>query len=204
MFRTYLLHDYVVWYMLFLMCFSSILFSLFLKSSRKYYYYRRPVVDISETHQRPTCLIEDPSETDMPDRRPISETDMPHQRPTCLIGDLHASLETDMPHRRRHAYSKTHQRPICLIEDLYASSETHKKYISYPGSVSDQACRSPMCLRSGMSTSDETCRSPNGSPIRHVSLEWVSDQACRSSMGLRLGMSVSDGSPIWSLIIIFS
>ena len=55
--------------------------------------YRRPIGDrhaCSETHRRPTCLIGDPSDTDMPDRRPFgdrharSET---HWRPTCLIGD---------------------------------------------------------------------------------------------------------------------
>ena len=55
------------------------------KSSRKYYYYRK--------------LMEDPSETDMPDRRPrhaSSENDRPHRRPTSPIGDRHAQSETDM------------------------------------------------------------------------------------------------------------
>ena len=53
------------------------------KSSRKYYYYRRPIGDPTETYRRP---IGDLSETH---RRPIgdpSETDMPHRRP---IGDRH-------------------------------------------------------------------------------------------------------------------
>ena len=59
---------------------------LFQMSSRKYYYYLRP--------------IGNPSETDMPDRRPQhapSETDMPDRRP---IEDRHAcgdQLETNMP-----------------------------------------------------------------------------------------------------------
>ena len=51
-------------------------------SSRKYYYFRRP--------------IGDPSETDKPDRIPqhaTSETDRPDRRPR------HASSETNMPDR---------------------------------------------------------------------------------------------------------
>ena len=65
--------------------------------------HRRPIGDQhswSETHWRPSFLIVDPSETDMPDRRHIgdqhawSET---HRRPTCLIRD---PWKTDMPHRR--------------------------------------------------------------------------------------------------------
>ena len=42
----------------------------------KILYYRRPSGDPSETIRRPTCLIEYPS-----------ETDLPHRRPTCLIRD---------------------------------------------------------------------------------------------------------------------
>ena len=42
-------------------------------------------------------IIEDPSETDMPDRRPIRDLDMLHQRLTCPIGD---PSETKMLHRR--------------------------------------------------------------------------------------------------------
>ena len=55
-------------------------------SSREYYYYRRPIGDPLEAHwtclirdqhasleayQRLTCLIVDPSKTNMPDWRPI-------------------------------------------------------------------------------------------------------------------------------------
>ena len=65
---------------------------------------RRPQHASSETnmpHRRPTCLIGDPS-----------ETEMLGQRPTFLIKDLHICLigdtsETDMhnqrPNRDRHA-----------------------------------------------------------------------------------------------------
>ena len=72
------------------------------------------------THRRPTCLIGNPSETDMPHRRPTflikvpletnmsdwrpnrdrhvsSETNMPDQRP---ISDQHGSSKTNMPDRR--------------------------------------------------------------------------------------------------------
>ena len=68
---------------------------MFLRSSRKYYYYRRPIC-----HRRPTWLIGD--------RHVWLET---HWRPTCLIGD---PSETNMPHRR----------PTCPIRDQHASSET--------------------------------------------------------------------------------
>ena len=66
---------------------------------------------------RPICLIRDPYAW--------SETDMRHQRLTCFIGDQHVSA-----------------RPF--IGDRHASSETHKKYKTYPGSISDQACWSLM------------------------------------------------------------
>ena len=49
------------------------------RSSRKYYYYRRP--------------IGDPSEIDIPKRKPIGDFDMLHRRPTCPIGDRHAPWE---------------------------------------------------------------------------------------------------------------
>ena len=73
---------------------KNILFEICLNwsssSSRKYYFYRRPIGDLSETHRRPIgdldIFIGDwlaPSETDMPDRR--------------HIGDRHAPSETDMP-----------------------------------------------------------------------------------------------------------
>ena len=63
-------------------------------SLRTYYFYRRPIGDPSETHWRPTCLIGDLSETDMPRQRPIEDqhaSSETHRRPTCLIGDRHAS-----------------------------------------------------------------------------------------------------------------
>ena len=61
-----------------------------MQTRKYYYYYQRPIRDLSETHRKSTgdrhCLIGDPS-----------ETDMPHWTPTCLIGDRHALSETDMP-----------------------------------------------------------------------------------------------------------
>ena len=41
----------------------------------------------------------------------------------------------------------------------------------------------------------------DGSPMRHIGLQWVSDETCRSIMGLRLGMSVSDGSQIAGMLV---
>ena len=89
--------------------------------------YRRPNRDPSQTHRRPTCLIGDPSETDMPDRRPIGDQNSrseTHPRPTCLIGDLYVSSENDMPHRRPTCLIRNPSeidmpdwRPICLIGD---------------------------------------------------------------------------------------
>ena len=57
---------------------------------------------LSETHRRPTCMIGDPSETDMFHQIPTylivdpSETNMLHRRP---IWNRHAPLENDMPDR---------------------------------------------------------------------------------------------------------
>ena len=108
---------------------------------------RRPIVDwhaSSETHRRPICvfkrpicLIGDPSETH---RRPtyLMETNMSQHRP---IGDQHASSET---HRRPTCLigdpSKTNMPHQIYIGDRQALSETHKKYIS----CSNQACQSPL------------------------------------------------------------
>ena len=119
-------------------------------SSRKYYYFRRPIGDPSETHRRPTSLI---GYLNMLHRRLtglIGDLDMLHRRPTCLIGahrrprhaksktltcyigdrhDLlethqrpqHASLETNMPDRRPiKDLDMLHRRPTCLIGDPYA------------------------------------------------------------------------------------
>ena len=81
----------------------------FSMSSRKYYYHRKPIGDLSETHRRSTCLIGYPSETDMLLRRPTcpfrdrlapSETDIHNRRPTCFFGDRHAPSETEIHNRR--------------------------------------------------------------------------------------------------------
>ena len=83
--------------------------------SRKYYYYRRPIGDLSETRWRSTCLIGHPLENS-----------------TCFIGDWHGgsethrrprnvSSETGMSNRRsigdQHAWCETHGRPLFLIGD---------------------------------------------------------------------------------------
>ena len=83
-------------------------------------------------------------------------------------------------------------RPSMLISDE-VSNESPIRHVGLQW-VSDQACRSPMGLRSGMLVSDEARRSQiglrsgmsvsDGSPIRHVGL-----------VGFRSGMLVSDGSP---------
>ena len=55
------------------------------------------ILILSKTYQRP---IRDPSETNMPERRPIGEIDMPHWRPTCLIGDPLETDMPDKTHQR--------------------------------------------------------------------------------------------------------
>ena len=124
--------------------------------------YWRPIGDQSETHRRPTCLIRDPLETKMPDRRlkyligDPSETNKPHRRP---IKDQHASSDTHMLDRRP-------------IEDQHASSETvmpqwRPRHVGLRW-ASNETCRSLMGFQWDMLVSD-------GSPIRHVGIQWVSD-----------------------------
>ena len=145
---------------------------------------------------RPTRLIRDPTETDMPCKRPI--------------GDHHASPEA-------HQACWSPIKHIGLPSDISVSDGSPIRHASPRSflSVSYHACQSPMGLRSDMSVSD---RSPirhvdlrwslmrhvclrsdisvsDGSPIMYVSLRWVSDQACRSPIcyvGLRSVLSVSD------------
>ena len=126
-------------------------------------------VSVSETPWRPTCMIRDPSETNMSDQRltclirpignchALSETDMPDQRLTYLIGDWHAGSETDMPDRRR----------TCLIRDQHAWLDTNMPN-----------WRPIWKQHAWLNVS-------NGSPIRHVGLQWVSNQTYWSPMGLQ-------------------
>ena len=162
----------------------------------------RPIEDRhawSETNRRPTCLIRDPSKTDMPQQRPIR--------------DWHASSETTMPDRRpigeRHAWSETHRTPIFLIRypwetdmpnrkpigDQHAWSETHQwaTYVFLMGLrsrmlFSDVSHMRHVGLRWGMSVSDQAY----GSLMRHVGFRLVSDKACRFPKGLQSGMLVFD------------
>ena len=63
-------------------------------------------------------------------------------------------------------------RHVGLRWDMSVSHEACRSLIRHVGlqQVSNQACQSPISLRSGMSVSD-------GSPIRHVGLCWVSDRS---------------------------
>ena len=90
-------------------------------SSQKYYYYRRPIGDPSETYWRLTCLIED--------WHASSETNMPHPRP---IGDQHVSSET-----LGHPWVSN---PACWSLMRHVGLQL----------VSDETCWSLMGLRWGM------------------------------------------------------
>ena len=140
--------------------------------------YRRPIGDqhvCSETHRRPTCLIRDPSETDMPDLqistcfiRNTSETNMPFRWPTCLID---SPSETGIVGMRLTYLIR--DQLTCLIGDTLETDMTNRsptRESDMPDLESDGAYRFP---------------------IKHVE---VSD-------GSPIGNSVSNRSPI---IIIFS
>ena len=130
---------------------------------------------LSETHRRPTCLIRDPSETDMPDLqistcfiRNTSETNMPFRWPTCLID---SPSETGIVGMRLTYLIR--DQLTCLIGDTLETDMTNRsptRESDMPDLESDGAYRFP---------------------IKHVE---VSD-------GSPIGNSVSNRSPI---IIIFS
>ena len=94
---------------------------------------------------RPTCLILDPLETDMPYRRstcliidlnmlhwrPIGDRNAPseiHWRPTFLVGDQHALLESLHYSNINKQKLRVHENFI-IIRDL---SETHQRPIGDP------------------------------------------------------------------------
>ena len=91
-------------------CFNCMLQVLFLPvfywSSRKYYYYWRP--------------IRDPSETNMPDQRLIRDWDVWSKTHRKL---WHASSVTHLkqtcPFKVRHTWLTTHWRPTCLVWDQH-------------------------------------------------------------------------------------
>ena len=108
---------------------------------------------------------------------------MLHRRPTCLWRPL----------ADRHAYgvqSEFKTLFYILFAYLYRNIER----------TLNQACRSLMGLRLGMSVSNGSLiRHVCWSPTKHVDLQSdmsVSDGTCRSQKGLRSVMSVSNGSPI--------
>ena len=72
-----------------------------IKSSRKYYYYRRPIGDPLETDMPERRSIRDPPEAHWRPQHASSKPDIPDQRP---MGDRHAQPETDLP-------VETHRRP---------------------------------------------------------------------------------------------
>ena len=161
-------------------------------SSRKYYYYRRP--------------IGDPTNTEIPDRKPIWNLYMPDWRPTWLIGDRHAHRrptcpsETDMPRPIGDKWESNRNLNSCIFKFayfylrllIYIYWNNVRTLIMHFGlrwsmCVSDGACRSLRsgmlisdwspssdiawwCLRSGMSLS-------NGFTTRHVCLWWVIDRS---------------------------
>ena len=67
-------------------------------SSRKYYYYRRP--------------IGEPSGTDMPVCRPIEDLDLLHRRLKCPIGDRHAESNRNF---NEFEYYVFHTYNFCLF-----------------------------------------------------------------------------------------
>ena len=125
----------------------------------------KKILLLSETHRRPTYLIEDSSEN----LTCFSETDMSHRGPTCLIGDCWV---TDMPHKRL----------TCLwrpLEDQHACGYNRNfktnsfKYTSYIYFLLIYIYQNNVRTL-----------------IRHLDLWWVFDQACRYPTCLRIGMYV--------------
>ena len=102
-------------------------------STRKYYFYHRPIGDPSETHRRLTCLIEELSETNMPDQK--------------TIGDLGISVSDGAC-----------RYPMGHVGPRWVSVQACRSLIGHVGLqwVSVQTCRSPMghvSLRWSMSMS---------------------------------------------------
>ena len=150
-----------------------------------------------ETHWRPKCLIRDPSETDMPCQKPIDdqhaslETNMLDRRPT--LGKICFSYGSPMQHVGLRSgiwvSDKGYRSPMGLwlgmsvFDDacrspmrhvglrwgMSVSDETCRSLLRQVGLrwVFNQACRSPMSLRSPMSISDGSS----------MGLRWVSDRA---------------------------
>ena len=113
------------------------------------------IEDPSETDIPDHRPIRDTAETDMSDQRPIGDLDMPHRPPICPIRDQYALSETELPHRR----------PICLFRQACRSPIRH---IGLQW-VSDEACRG---LRSGMLVSKR-------SPIIII-FSWTQNVICNS------------------------
>ena len=104
---------------------------------------------------------------------------MPDLRPTCLIGDqLESNIPDRRPVGDQHASSETHQRPKCLIKEQHASSETHWRLTcligdSWETNMPDQRPIGGIhaSLETDMSDWRPTLGKINisyGSPMRHV------------------------------------
>ena len=141
-----------------LLCLNQFLFR---RSSRKYYYYWRPIGDPMETHRRPIGDLSDRRHIgdqhtwSVTHGRPIgdtSETNMPDQRPrqsSCFIRD---PSETDMPQ---------------YIISIYINKQK-----VYKIRIFKKACRSLMGLPSDMLVFNSSL----------MGLQWFFDG---SPMGLR-------------------
>ena len=151
---------------------------LFWQNSRNYYYYWRPIgnpsdTDVrhswSKTHQIPTCLSRDPSET----------STCFIERSTCLIGDRHAC-------KVQLAFKHIYLNRLIFIWFLliYMHWNNVRTLIRHVNLwwVFNYACRSPMCFLLGLYVVSNPI---SWSPTKHVILLWVSDQKCWSQMGLR-------------------
>ena len=143
--------------------------------------------DLSETHWRPTCLIGDPSGTNLPDRRwTQGKIRISHGSPMRNVGVRWVSDEACLsPMGYRAGFLVSNGSPIRLVGFRWGILVFDGSTMRHVGLrwVSDEACQSLMGLGSGMVVS-------NGSTIWDVGLLLVTD---RCPMGFRW---VSDGSPI--------
>ena len=72
---------------------------------------------LSETHRRTRHAS---SETDMPDQIPIGDLNMLHPRPTCLIWDpLETNMPNRKTTRDGYAWLETHRRPWYASSETY-------------------------------------------------------------------------------------
>ena len=143
----------------------------------------RSVIWDRHANWRPTCLIREPSETNIPHCSPtcLIRDQYSHRRPTCLwrpIGNQHAcGVKSEFKQINLNIFTYF---TFCLFLLEYCKD-------------SNQACRALVGLRLGISVSNiSLIRHVCWSLIRqvslltkHVGLRWVVDQACRSPIDRR-------------------